>query len=544
VAFRWNRALLRDGRLPLTLFVVTRAAYLLDVASSDAVLRNFTTLDSERFLKAGELIASGALLGGPEPFEFAPLYAYFLAMFSWLGLGVWAVYAILVALGGLSTWLVLKLGRRLLGQTSGVIGACLWVLYGAAGMLELKIMDTTLSTTLLLGALWLATRPTVAASVRGQAGVLLGLASLARPNALVLLPITAYWMMSRTTWRWRSRGVGSRYAVALLIGAGLAIAPITLRNRLVTGAWTLVSNQGGVAFYQGNNPASQGTYARPLGFSGEPMQQGPEARAIADAAEGRRLTPSEVDRYWYRRGISFLGEDAGHALALWAKKCALWFGSAELSVEYVLLAERELFPTLWLMPLPFAVLLGGAALGLSRRAFVGKRGLLVAWLLMNLLTTIVFFFASRYRVPAVPLLCLLAGDGLAQHLRTVRRKRRGQSLGRTNRVGAVAVTVASLVPLSGDEARQQASYFFLLGNGYFAAHAPEIAIHHFERAAAGNPNSWKIRHNLGEAYGSVGRYGAAVVELTFAARLDPKAASTQRALLYYRSALSKTGPSR
>jgi tetratricopeptide (TPR) repeat protein len=91
----------------------------------------------------------------------------------------------------------------------------------------------------------------------------------------------------------------------------------------------------------------------------------------------------------------------------------------------------------------------------------------------------------------------------------------------------------SLIPWSADEQLERASYFFLLGNGYFQAGNRARAVELFERAARGNPNSWKIRHNLGEAYGAVGRYQAAIDELSAARSLDPGALSTERALAYY-----------
>ncbi len=86
---RW----LDDARLPVVLFVLTRGAELVDVASADPGLYNFSTLDSRRFLAAARLIAGGDLWCGKAAFEFAPLYAYYLATFQFLGLGVGWVYA-------------------------------------------------------------------------------------------------------------------------------------------------------------------------------------------------------------------------------------------------------------------------------------------------------------------------------------------------------------------------------------------------------------------------------------------------------------------
>ena len=57
-------AVTQDARVPVALFMVTRLAYLFDVGSSDPVLRDFATLDSERFLSAARTIALGDWLWG------------------------------------------------------------------------------------------------------------------------------------------------------------------------------------------------------------------------------------------------------------------------------------------------------------------------------------------------------------------------------------------------------------------------------------------------------------------------------------------------
>ena len=78
----------------------------------------------------------------------------------------------------------------------------------------------------------------------------------------------------------------------------------------------------------------------------------------------------------------------------------------------------------------------------------------------------------------------------------------------------------------------------MLGNQYFKDGEPTVALGYYEKSVAGRPNDWASRHNLGEAYGALGRFEAAVEQLAIAQSLDPQQPSTRRALAYYRDQLA------
>ena len=519
--------------LPAFLFVVTRLAALIDLAYSDSTLQQLLVLDSARYEAAARRIAAGEFAFGPGSFSFAPLYAYYLALIHALGGDLPAVYASQIVVSGLGVWLLFRIGGAIFGRSRAVLSSSLWCLYGAAGMMELKVTESTLATTLSLCAVFLLL------PARGLklsrflfAGSLLGLACLARPNTLLLLPLLALWLASGGSFRLRTRVTRERLGrvAVFVLGAGLAIAPVSLRNHFSSGGWTLISSQGGVTFAQGNNSAANGSYAALDGFSGDPAAQAGEAQRVASAAQGRPLSEAEVDRYWYERGWSFLAADPWNALLLWLKKLACWLGSDELSMEYVLAAERVVHPSLWLMPIPFGFLLAATVLGVRRGWLVGKAGLLSCLLGANVASAVVFFFASRYRIECVPALCLFAAEGACCALERPARVRL---------VVAVVVGALSLSSWSRAYELQQASYYYLLGNEYFKDGARATAVEYYERAVAGRPDDWAIRHNLGEAYGTIGKYGQAIEQLETALVLDPSRDSTRRALRYYRERVGR-----
>ena len=89
-----------------------------------------------------------------------------------------------------------------------------------------------------------------------------------------------------------------------------------------------------------------------------------------------------------------------------------WYDSplVEKLDKDVLATERELSPALWLMPVPFGVLLALGVAGLRGRPREGT-GLLGLFVLANLGSVLIFYFSSRYRLPAVPFVCVFAGAG-------------------------------------------------------------------------------------------------------------------------------------
>ncbi len=133
------------------------------------------------------------------------------------------------------------------------------------------------------------------------AGILFGLDTLVRPTGLLLVGAAAVFLAVRPP---RRQIVA---ALVLVFGALAAIAPVTIRNRVVAGEWVLVSGSGGFNFYIGNHAGADGGYVQPTGVHFVPGDRGdPTGRALAEEAEGRPLTAREVSRYWLDRGLAFV----------------------------------------------------------------------------------------------------------------------------------------------------------------------------------------------------------------------------------------------
>src|SRR5439155_5302490 len=135
------------------------------------------------------------------------------------------------------------------------------------------------------------------------AGVLWGLAATATPNILLAVPAAAWW-----AWR-RIRAAAARL---FLLGVVLPIVVVTARNYFVAGDTVLISSNGGINFYIGNNPDYDRTIRLRPGGEFEHLAQEPENRGIVGAAAR--------SRYFTGRALDFLHGSPAQALRLYVRK--------------------------------------------------------------------------------------------------------------------------------------------------------------------------------------------------------------------------------
>ncbi|MBW2417101.1 MAG: alkaline phosphatase family protein [Deltaproteobacteria bacterium] len=500
-------------------------------------LRDLLLLDSRVYDRMATQITAGDLLAGDEAFSLGPLYAYFVSLIRWLGPdGTGVVFAVQQLLGLATVAMVALIARRCCGPRAGIAAALLIGFYGAVGMLEVKLMGSTLATFLGVASLALLLfahdrRWTIGAAL---AGLLLGWACLTRPNTLLFVPLAIGW------WVWAQRehtprDAGARRvrvslagAAALGCGVVVAIAPATLRNHWVTGEFMLISSQAGITFFHGNNREAYGLFSSAGRIKGNPLTQASEQRRVAEQAAGRPLSGAEVSRYWFGLGLADLRTEPARAVGLIARKLRFWLSSDEVPVDYSLAAERELTPALWLAPVPFGLILAFAFLGLRSASWrEPPRVLLYLFVLANLLSILVFYFASRYRVPAVPILAVLAGCGA---MGTVERLRRpGREL-IAWLLPALVIAGLSLYSWTDDLHQSALAQFFNYGNIHTRQKEPALAIESYRRALPGLDHVAQLHINLAVAYRELDAHGDAIRHLERALEIQPDAPNVRLAL--------------
>ena len=204
-----------------------------------------------------------------------------------------------------------------------------------------------------------------------------------------------------------------RLAAWMTCGILLGLAPVSARNIVVAGRWSLVSSHGGLNFFIGNNETATGLYQLVPGIRPEIDGQREDTTAVAEQAVGHALDDSEVSSYFMSRGLNWIRAQPADAARLMAKKLFLAFHAdhAPLPQSYAFFAEdaetllRWMPVNPWLIvPLGLAGLLWAAPLG-ARREFLVWASFVPAYAV----AVAVFFVAERYRLPLLVPLTVGAG---------------------------------------------------------------------------------------------------------------------------------------
>ena len=503
--------------LILLLGLLLRLAYLLEYRAR-SVYYGQLMLDAQVYENWARRIAGGEWLGGGV-FYHAPLYPYLLALFfKVFGDRYLPIYVLQMLLGLAVLFLAWRVGRRCASAWIGLTAAGLLLLYAPLPFFETKVMTTSLA--LFLSTLALATLVQAwekgGAPAWAAAGGVIGLTALANPASLLLAPCFAVGLF------FRKRRLHE--VAALAAGAILMLAPAALHNLAQGGGFVLISSQGGITFYQGNTPKSRGLYRAADGFSGSPLTQMQEEKALAEKEAGHPLRASEVSSFWFGKGLQAISAQPGAALNLLQLKLLRWFSSIEYSTEYSQSIEREEMATLWIPFLPFGFLAVGGFAGilLGYRAY--PRLVPVAlYLAGTLAPPMIFYVSSRYRLPAAPALAILAATALE---RIVARLR---SRGILDALPAILIlliaSALTLAPFGRDHLVQDANVLYNTGNLYYDRGEYDAAIEQYGRALQVSDFEY-YRINLGNALTRKGRYEEAIEQYRLASRKRPSFAKS------------------
>lgn len=375
--------------LALTLAALgVRIAFLLLEPATHPVADERTWTDWARTLLSPRV--------GLSPFRtnmifYPPLYPYFVASFLGAFGTLTAVKWAQVVVGTLLVPAVGRVGRIALGERAGLAAAALVAFYPELVWYSVHFW----SETLFMAFLWWALERLLAGDSSGRlgslavAGALWALAVLTRETALYFVPVAALFL----AWRRLARGGLVRAAVFLAASLGL-VAPWTVRNWIRFRAFVPVSTAGGLNLYQGNAPLTrQQVYDRYQAVQGRVEQYQWARRKGIEAILDRQplwileKLRDEMPTFWEADSLALIHIERGAygPVGVW---------SARLAALVVLV--------------PYLVVLGFFLAGLV--ALSPSRG---TWLLLgflgyyNLIHIVTHGFA-RYRLPALPVVFLVA----------------------------------------------------------------------------------------------------------------------------------------
>ena len=379
------------------------AAYVL----GDLPISRTPQLDSAVYLSWARELLNNPFFW-PEYPEHAPGYPMFLAAVLSVMDSLTTVRVVQAVLGSIACVMTARIAARTLMPLAFLPAGLLHAAYGPSIYLDTAILAEGLFVFLLVCSLDLATAAGRSRPRWLMTGLIVGLATVVRPTAIVLMP--AYVVV---LWRAERRHVAT-LAAALAGGAAIVIAPVVIQNWRVTGV-PLVQAYAGLNVYLGNRPSGNGMASARLG--GE-----------WDALEGeasRAGTPrNDQDRYYLTKTFDEVAAQPLTYLRLLGSKIIWTLQDEELRDTHSFYFFASEMPLLQWLP-SFGVILAFAAGGLAA-AITRERWWLLAYFAAMLLTVIFLVVGTRYRIVLTPPLLALSGAGVAAlfahaRVRNVRR---------------------------------------------------------------------------------------------------------------------------
>lgn len=357
------------------------------------------------------------ILGEVRPTaEYPPLHPLLLAIASSLGAtGLVAQRLVLSVVGTAVVVVVGLLGRRVGGETVGLVAAALAAIYPMLFQSDATLMAETLYVLLVAAALLAAYRAAEASTAGRFAalGALVGLAALARAEALLLVPLVAVPLAL-------TRPAGRRLLLAsvTVVATVAVVVPWTVRNAATFGAFVPVANNVGTVLDGANcdqtyGGAQKGLWLFPDCFEGFDLTDVDEAEAAASHRD---------DGLDYAR--DHLGDLPDVVTVRWLRTWGLYEPTAQIAYESLEgrpVRWQTLGTRMYWVLLPFAV--AGAVLLRRRRQLLWP--LLMTGVMVSV-TAAVTYGQQRFRIAAEPAILTLAAVALVAAWTSVKARLRAR----------------------------------------------------------------------------------------------------------------------
>lgn len=357
-------------------------------------------LDSFEYLEWARILASGDFVW-PATLPHGPGYPFFLAaLLVVFDSSLTAVRVAQCVAGALTCVLVFLIGRRFYGDRAGLAAGLILGAYAPLMLIDNSILGEGLLILLVVAAVWSALRSDGRIGWVVASGLLLGLAIIVRPTAVLAAPVLVAWIYRSAASPWRR-------VFVLVATIALPVAPVTVFNWYNAGAFIPVQARGGLNFYYGISPFRTGIADSRLGGAWEDLSN--------EAARHGYMGPAE-DRYFVEKALAEIRAEPARLARLLAVK-ALWL------VQNVEIRDSHSFyffrahSRVLKAGLPFAVLFALSVAGLV----IALRRRQIAWPFLSLVllfgaSVVLLLVGSRYRMPIVPWLAVFGGFGVASFM--------------------------------------------------------------------------------------------------------------------------------
>jgi tetratricopeptide (TPR) repeat protein len=320
--------------------------------------------DALEYLMWAQRIAAGDFTWPVNP-PHGPTYPFFLGVLLLIGRGSLMFARIAqAALGAATCYFAGLTAKRIFSDRGSLITAGLLAIYAPLVWLDVSIASEGLLVFLLAAALFTRERSIVS-------GILMGLAILTRPTAILFLPLFA----NRKT----------------ILASLLTIVPVTIANWQTSHAFIPIQAFGGMNIYLGNSPLRDGKASARPGGDWDRIE--PQA-----ARQGAKTIPEE-DRYFIRRTLAEIADRPLGFVKLLFRKLFWTFQNDELRDTHSFYFFVDQAPILRFLPgflVLFAFAVGGALFADWKDPNVRMIALFNA---IAVATCLLLVVGARYRIP-------------------------------------------------------------------------------------------------------------------------------------------------
>ncbi len=329
------------------------------------------------------------------PFFHAPFISfYYIVCFLFFGETLMTIRTVTAVISIGSIVLTFLIAARTSNRVVAYIAAVFCAFNGVFILYDTSILIASLVTFLSLLALWLMFKLQERLSLRFaiMLGIILGFTALTRANIFLLMPFLLVWMLVYFPDSVQRK---IRYYLLICIIMMMLVLPVTLRNYFSNDEHPIVltNTSGGVTFWIGNNPSSNGEF----GFS-KKLERETKKRI----KETGSFYVDEVIRYIKTHPLDYL--------KLEYKKLKMFWRGYEIGNLLPYYFLRQHYSKILKFPWLNFVLIGplsivGMFLAVKRWRVLF---ILYGFVCVQMLTNLIFYTLARYRFPVLPILSVFA----------------------------------------------------------------------------------------------------------------------------------------
>jgi tetratricopeptide (TPR) repeat protein len=479
-------------------------------------------VDSKTYDRIARAFAEGQGIGFNffwQPF-FYPFFLSVVYFFSGGSIICAKVFQLL--LGALTCVLTYKLGEKIFNRWIGIIAGIITVFYGPMFFYEAELLSTSWATfwAVVVILLFLKTKE----KDKGWHWFFLGLCGalsiITRPEFFPIFIAGCIWLRFQVH---RGLSIVFRFG-AILLGIVLVTVPVGVASKYVTGNFSIVPFSGGLNLYIGNNP----NYCQTLTI--RPGSEDWEKLIRLPSKYGVRNNVNDVwddDRFFKQQVMEYAKSQPLNFAKGLGRKTLEFICSREIPRNvsiYVLGRWSRLLRLLaWKVNgfgFPFGLIFPLAVLGLI---FNWRRIPLpvILFTVLYPLPIILVFVASRYRVPMVPILAILATAGLVSVVERFRLRKWRELIIIVTMVAGMVLLSTLPGPFCQEQVNFEVDFFQLVGWAMSSEGRNDEAMVCFSKALSLNPECPETHYYMGRALLWQGKVTEAIKHYREALRLKP-----------------------